>query len=414
MCLVQVPLEPPLEGLGGQALLGLAERVLAALSASPLDDQVDDAELTDSVERLHRLETVVAAEKLRRVAEVDARQAWRAENARSTADLLAQRLRLTKGEARAQTETAVGLEALPETAKALRSGEIGLGQAHVAARAAKDVRPDVREDLDRLVASDGGGLDRRQLRERVDEWTHTVDPEALATRERRAWASRRVSISPDGPDGAVHGGFALDPVGGATLIAALDAQARKTSTDDERSYPQRLADALVCLAQRALDAGELPQVAVQRPHVILITTVQTLSGTPGAPAAQLDGVGPVSATTAQLVCYDAEVTEVLMTRNHEVLDAGRTRKQPTRAQRIAVIARDRRCVGCGAPAARCQVHHVRWWVRDLGPTNEDNLCLACWDCHRRIHHDGWIVTRDRHGRFTILPPDPLARRRRVG
>ena len=400
-----------LEGMGTQELLSLAKQILGVLGCQPLSGQVDDEALTGTVQRLHELETIVAAEKLRRIAEIDMRQAWRAQSARSTADLLAQRLRLTRGEARSQTETAIGLESLPATAQALRDGDLGLGQAQVAARAAKDVRPDVREDLDRLVAGDGGGMDRRQLREHVDAWTHTADPEALAGRERRAWANRRLSISADGPDGAVHGGFTLDPVGGATLIAALDAQSRKTSTDDERTYPQRLADALVALAQRALDGGELPQVAVQRPHVILITTAETLKGAPGSPAAQLDGVGPVSAGTAQTICCDAEVTEVFMTRNAEVLDVGRTRKQPTRAQRLAVIARDRRCIGCGASAARCQIHHVRWWNRDSGPTDEENLCLVCWDCHHRIHDDGWLVIRQPDRRYILTPPDPLTRRR---
>ncbi|MGH8895963.1 MAG: hypothetical protein ACRDZ4_02805, partial [Egibacteraceae bacterium] len=102
------------EQLDDHALLDLVEQGLAALVARPLDGQVDDAELAESVERLHRLETVVVGEKLRRVAEVDVRGVWRAEGARSTADLLARRLRLTRGEARAQTETAVGLESLPE------------------------------------------------------------------------------------------------------------------------------------------------------------------------------------------------------------------------------------------------------------------------------------------------------------
>ena len=89
-----------------------------------------------------------------------------------------------------------------------------------------------------------------------------------------------------------------------------------------------------------------------------------------------------------MVCCDAEVTEVTMTRNHEVLDAGRTRRQPTRRQRIAVIARDKACIGCGAPVSRSQIHHVEWWIRDLGPTDEDNLCLTCWTCHFNIHHHG--------------------------
>ncbi|MGH8884565.1 MAG: hypothetical protein ACRDYX_05210 [Egibacteraceae bacterium] len=107
-----------------------------------------------------------------------------------------------------------------------------------------------------------------------------------------------------------------------------------------------------------------------------------------------------------------------MTRNGEVLDAGRTQRQPTRQQRVAVIARDQTCVGCGAPASRCQIHRPRQppppahpkGTRDLGPTDEDNLCLTCWCCHHRIHEDDWLVARDPHtGRFSMHPPDPLAR-----
>ncbi|MGH8909762.1 MAG: DUF222 domain-containing protein [Egibacteraceae bacterium] len=366
-----------------QALLGLAKQTLTAVGKQPLDVEFGDAELAESVGRLHELETIVAAEKLRRIAEVDVRQAWRGEGARSTADLLARRLRLTRGEARAQTDTAIGLASLPQTAAALRNGEIGLGQAQVATRAATQLRPDVREELDRLVASDGGELDRRQLRERVDAWTHTVDPEALAGRERRAWANRRLSVITDTTDGSVRGRFQLDPVGGATLTAALDPLARRTGADDDRTYSQRMADALVELARRSLDAGDLPQVAVQRPHVILITTVEELKGEAGAPAARLDGVGPVSSATARMVCCDGEVTPVFMTRNGAVLDVGRTTRTPTRKQRIAVIARDRACVGCGAPAARCQVHRPRqpppptrpkwsWAGRPMSP-----ICAFC-------------------------------------
>ncbi|MGH3921730.1 MAG: hypothetical protein ACRDTT_02450, partial [Pseudonocardiaceae bacterium] len=51
------------EALDGSALLDLAERALAALGAQPLGGDIDDAALAESVERLHRLETVVAGEK---------------------------------------------------------------------------------------------------------------------------------------------------------------------------------------------------------------------------------------------------------------------------------------------------------------------------------------------------------------
>jgi Domain of unknown function (DUF222) len=75
--------------------------------------------------------------------------------------------------------------------------------------------------------------------------------------------------------------------------------------------------------------------------------------------ARLDGVGPVSQTRAQMLCCDAETTEVTMTRNGAVLDAGRTRRQPSRPQRIAVIARDQTCVGVGhQPGAAKFIDHA--------------------------------------------------------
>ncbi|MGH8900755.1 MAG: DUF222 domain-containing protein [Egibacteraceae bacterium] len=81
------------------------------------------------------------------------------------------------------------------------------------------------------------------------------------------------------------------------------------SHTDDRTYAQRIADALVELASRALDGGELPKVAVQRPHVILISPRGDVEGR-AARLAGLDGVGPVSATTAQILCCDAETTQL--------------------------------------------------------------------------------------------------------
>ncbi len=64
-----------------------------------------------------------------------------------------------------------------------------------------------------------------------------------------------------------------------------------------------------------------------------------------------------------------------------------------------MIVRDRRCVGCHAPAVRCQVHHVHWW-RAGGPTDVDNLTLLCWSCHADVHHGRATVTRQPDGRYT--------------
>ena len=50
-----------------------------------------------------------------------------------------------------------------------------------------------------------------------------------------------------------------------------------------------------------------------------------------------------------------------------------------------VIARDRVCVGCGAPASRCQIHHIIFRSKH-GRTVIENLVLVCWSCHHGLHH----------------------------
>ena len=58
--------------------------------------------------------------------------------------------------------------------------------------------------------------------------------------------------------------------------------------NDERSPGQRRADALVELATRTLDSGQLPVRGGQRPHLTVTASLETLRGDPGAPAALLD------------------------------------------------------------------------------------------------------------------------------
>jgi Fe-S-cluster-containing dehydrogenase component len=82
------------------------------------------------------------------------------------------------------------------------------------------------------------------------------------------------------------------------------------------------------------------------------------------------------------------------------------RKTPAAKQRDYVTARDQRCIGCGAPAARCQIHHIHW-RRNGGPTLVDNLALVCWGCHHSIHHHNWDVDTLPDGRPTLHRPDQL-------
>lgn len=407
-----------------RALLGVLSGTIDRLGAQSLAGGIDDAALAGSVEALQATEARVTGEKLRRIAELDARKAHRGK-AMSTADWLAGRLGLSRGEAKAQTEAATALERLPRTADRLRRGELGVGQARQAARgladldrladAGEDIPADAAARLDDHVATHGPGTTTGALRRSIDEYLHSHTPDALAERERRAHTNRRLWVGPAGPDGTAPIEGRLDMLGRAAVIAALDALTRPTGPEDTRTYAQRRHDALVTLAQRSLDAGDLPTVAAQRPHIILTASRDGLDGRPGADPCLLDGHGPVSSATARMVACDGHVTEVVVDERGRPLKVVENGK-PTLKQRRAVIARDGGCIGCGAPASRCQLHHIRW-RRNKGATVVENLVLVCFACHHGVHHDGWTVTQDAGGAYRITRPDSadgLGRSRRPG
>ncbi len=299
----------------------------------------------------------------------------------------------------------VAARALDDLHRAADAADAEVSDPTEVAAAAEAAEND-RAQLDALVAGNVTGEDRGRLRRRLDDWQARNGRDVLGDRQRRAFARRHawLGTDPRDGDGMLRLEARLDALSGATMRAALEPLARPSRADDPRSHGQRLADALVSLAGMALDGGNLPQVAVARPHVLLITTPDALHGTDGADPSRLDDVGPVSPDTARQVCCDADTTPIVVDRNGHILNVGRSRRNPTPAQRKAVIARDQVCVGCGAAANRCQIHHIRWW-RHHGATDLDNLTLLCWSCHHNVHHNHWTITRAADGCYTAQPPD---------
>jgi hypothetical protein len=400
------------DGLEGDAL-GLVDQALGLLRAAgrrPLGGAVSDVALTQLMQKLEAAVRVARGHQSAVVAEIADRQAHRGQAANTTTDLLARTLHLSQGEARRQAELAEGLAALPATAAALADGRIGVGQAEVAVRKAAEVKG--REGGDVLVSQidvtasqSGQTMDRNRLARQIDTELATANADLLADRERRAFTRRTLSWTVRDGLHVLHA--ELDPVGGTCVRAMLDSLSDKADDRDARSFPQRQADALVHmagLAQQAQADHGRPEATLQGARVLLITTPDALHGTAATEPAVIDGHGPVSTALAQQMCCDAAVQVVATSRNGDILDAGRTRRLPTPRQRAAVIARDRHCVGCQAPVSHCQIHHIRWWGRDHGPTDLDNLVLVCWRCHTHIHQLGWQITQDTTGRYQTGPP----------
>ncbi|MGH8933888.1 MAG: DUF222 domain-containing protein, partial [Egibacteraceae bacterium] len=157
---------------------------------------------------------------------------------------------------------------------------------------------------------------------------------------------------------------------------------------------------LVELARRGLDRGDLPDVGGAKPHVTVVVRLESLRGEDGAAPATLDRLGALSGEAARRMCCDAGISRVVTAGASQVLDAGRETRVVSPAQRRALAVRDRGCVGCRAPVAWCEAHHVIHWI-DHGPTNLDNLVLLCGACHRDVHHGRGQPVRQPDGRWTL-------------
>ncbi len=101
---------------------------------------------------------------------------------------------------------------------------------------------------------------------------------------------------------------------------------------------------------------------------------------------------PVS--TVRRLCCDAEIIPIVLGGNGEALDVGRSKRTVNRAQRRALRAMHRTCAHplCTVPFSSCKIHHVRWWWRDRGATDIDNLLPLCEPHHHLVHEGGWTLT----------------------
>lgn len=334
------------------------------------------------------------------------------------------------GEATAPRRALTG-EALPakhpHVAAALHAGAIGVSASsaivtlldRVAVRADAGALGAMEE---RLVAA-APGLRPDELQKLLVRAEAILDPDGVEPREAELRAGRSLLIQER--DGMVLVTARLDPETAAPVKAAIEglvtaALRRNEHADDtevdQRSVRQMQADALGDLCRHALGCTQLPTLPTTT--VVVRMSLGTLID--GVGTATVDGIDqPLSAAAARRMTADAEVIPCVLGGDGDILDWGRAKRLFTPAQKLALGERDGGCAFCGAPPARCIVHHIRWWARDRGPTDLRNGVLLCTACHHRIHDDGWEIRVEGTGvaaRVWFVPPawlDP-ARRPRLG
>jgi len=198
----------------------------------------------------------------------------------------------------------------------------------------------------------------------------------------------------------------------ATIVNAALALCRPEQVEGEpvRTFAQRQADALVEMAHRVLQVTDTT-VTRSTDAMLLIPFDSYVNG---GLASFADGTIVTPLRLRRLLC-DAVITPLVQGDDGQPLWMGQAIRSANKAQRRALVARDRHCAfpGCKRPASWTEAHHIDEWSRDHGPTDIDNLCLLCTTHHSLIHQPGWhaklapdqtLVVTTPQGRVLRQPP----------
>lgn len=394
--------------------------------SDPCTGELSNRSLLDgAVELRWRIEQL-EAELLGMVGEIRRRGAHEDDGAVSLVTWLRTRCRFDRGRAGELVRLARAGDEHPELGEAHREGRVTGCEVRRIASGTESVRRDMlrhgtpEEVVDRSVAhlradlleSAENGEGPQGLRREIDSRRHQLSADAMSFDEWVAFEQRELYFC------TTFGGMVdlrgtLDPLSAATVRAAVEALSARDDAPGDTTAGQRRADALVQLADRALESGTLPRARRQRPHVgvtVSQTSLRTPSTVEGADAAQLHGHGPSSADAARLLACDGEVRRLVVGPASEVLDVGRSTRVVPPSLFNALSVRDGGCTHprCDRPPEWCDAHHVVHWAHG-GTTDLDNLVLLCRKHHTATHlrdGGGQPPGTSRHGVGFRDPPPP--------
>jgi hypothetical protein len=365
----------------------------------------------------------------------------------TTAAFLRHGCKLTSRAARTRVDTAALLREWPMASTAFAEGAISYPHAVMVTSTLTALPAAVANDAQPVLVEAAKLLDTRRLAQTAQRLRHIIDPDGQAGLDERHHEQRWLEVVATFR-GTVAINGVLDAEAGAVLLTALEALTGPPAPDDERTGAERRADALVELARTGLDHANLPDVGGERPHVLVVTTIESLRGDVGAPPSELGWGGPIRSDTARRLACDPILTRVVTTESDgqlrtdrgvfgshrgksavqqgefaaisqllldalppqlrgpcQPLDVGRAERLATSPMRKALLIRDRGCAapGCLCPPGRLEAHHIVHWI-DGGATAVDNLVLLCRRHHRFVHERGWQVALNGDGSIDFSPP----------
>jgi hypothetical protein len=287
-------------------------------------------------------------------------------------------------------------------------------------RALREARA-VRDDLDLLGVHEREEARREQRSLRIGRradgmgyasWT--LDPESFAlvseVYDRLTAPQRRVPSFADGDGWGLRGEGerSTDGAGGTGGTGGTGVDGAGDPLVDTRTDAQRASDGFVELLRQGVAADPAQLLGDGPIGVRVLVAAQHLGARRGR--GFLEGQhDPVSIATVERIACAAGTVALLVDaaadNAGQPLNLGRERRLFSRAQRLALAARDGGCrwPGCERPPSWCEAHHIEHWQRDGGRTDVADGVLLCRHHHLLAHNNGWEITRA-GPRYLLHPP----------
>ena len=352
------------------------------------------------------------------IGELDRRDGWAdpldSNGFRSCAHWLSWRVGLSLGTARQYVRIARTLPELPLVSEAFGRGEVSYSKVRAITRIAT---PD--NEVQWL------GFARCGTASHVEKLVRLARRANLSEENDRALEQQegRRLITYFDSDGMLVVQGRLAPEQGALLMKALEVSVDELRAEEDTSAElsggiqssanepvatasgdQLWADAIMRVAERALDADAAGAASTDRYQVVLHVDAEVLASLEADGRCELEDGPALAPETARRLACDGSAYGLAHGPGGE-LTAGRKTRVVSTTLRRALRARDgTRCTfpGCGCRGS--DAHHVRAWAEG-GPTVLDNLASLCRRHHTFVHEGGFRMEPIAGERFRFLRPD---------
>ncbi|HZQ31845.1 MAG TPA: HNH endonuclease signature motif containing protein [Mycobacterium sp.] len=370
--------------------------------------------------------------------------ATREELGGAPAHVLADRLRIRRGEARQRIAEAADLgprrtltgQPLPPkleaTAARQRDGLIDAEHLKVIrmffAQLPSFIDEPTRTKAERDLASVAATYRPDQLHRYAVRYALVLNPDGTFSDQDRA-RRRGITVGPQGFDGMsrISGYLSPEARAGWDAVAAKWAAPGMCNPADEeptvstaasseainadvRTTAQRNHDAFNAMLRSTLTSGELGShkgLPVTIVATVELAHLQAKAGVAKTGGGTLLPVKDVIRMAAQSYNY------LLIFDNAKrcELYKGRTTRLATPAQRLVLYATERGCTrpGCDVPPYWCEVHHATKRWASGGQSNIDEETLACGPDNRLVEDGGWTTRKNDKGETEWIPPPHLDR-----